>query len=157
MKKVQEADRETQSSPGQRILFTGPDGTEDFRPRLDYFPRSIGIGPLSPDASSDLNYLFRPAALATPPLPKHCYVGEVGWGLQYSTALNRRPAINLYDPRASYASQCLFKDQIITVQNQSQFRDKQPTCGKLAWNHSEDDNKQFPLSQRIFQLPVQAD
>uniref|UniRef100_A0A672RKC1 Uncharacterized protein n=1 Tax=Sinocyclocheilus grahami TaxID=75366 RepID=A0A672RKC1_SINGR len=148
MKKVQEADRETQSSPGQRILFTGPDGTEDFRPRLDYFPRSIGIGPLSPDASSDLNYLFRPAALATPPLPKHCYVGEVGWGLQYSTALNRRPAINSKQYELD-RFQSAVQDEVThgPWQNQSQFRDKQPTCGKLAWNHSEDDNKQFPLSQ----------
>ncbi|KAL0176122.1 hypothetical protein M9458_028452, partial [Cirrhinus mrigala] len=64
-----------------------PDGIGDFRP-------SIGIGPLSPDATSDLNYLFRPAPHATPPLPKHGYVGEVGWGLQYSTLLNRPPVIN---------------------------------------------------------------
>ncbi|XP_067313325.1 protein SPMIP2 [Pseudorasbora parva] len=85
---------ETQSASGQRILFTGPDGTGDFRPRLDYFPRSIGIGLSSPDATSDLNYLFRPAAHATPPLPKHRCTGEVGWGLQYSTALNRRTVIN---------------------------------------------------------------
>ncbi|XP_048032669.1 uncharacterized protein LOC125259232 [Megalobrama amblycephala] len=109
MKRVQQdttpshADRETQS--GQRMLFTGPDGIGDFRPRLDYFPRSIGIGPLSPDATSDLNYLFRPAADASPSLPKHRCTGEVGWGLQYSTALNRRTVINnkQYEPSISCA------------------------------------------------------
>ncbi|KAF4104967.1 uncharacterized protein C4orf45 [Onychostoma macrolepis] len=159
MKRVQQdttasqADRETQSSSGQRILFTGPDGIGDFRPRLDYFPRSIGIGPLSPDATSDLNYLFRSAPDATPPLPKHCYVGEVGWGLQYSTALNR-PTVNNNQYEFD-RFQSAVQDEVTRSpwQNQSQFQDKQLTCGKLAWNHSEydtyseDDNKQFPLNQ----------
>ncbi|XP_052006287.1 uncharacterized protein C4orf45 [Xyrauchen texanus] len=87
-------DTRAQSASGQRILFTGPNGIGDFRPRLDYFPRSTGIGPLSPDATSDLNYLFRSAPSATPPLPKHCYTGGVGWGLQYSNTLNRRTLIS---------------------------------------------------------------
>ncbi|XP_050984257.1 uncharacterized protein C4orf45 [Labeo rohita] len=148
-----QAHRETQSSSGQRILFTGPDGIGDFRPRLDYFPRSIGIGPLSPDATSDLNYLFRPASHATPPLPRHSYVGEVGWGLQYSTLLNRPAVIN----NKQYVLdrfQSAVQDRMTHSpwQNQSQFQDKQLTCGKLAWNHSaldtySDDNKQFPLNQ----------
>ncbi|XP_056328805.1 uncharacterized protein C4orf45 [Danio aesculapii] len=80
-----EADRVT----GQRILFTGPDGIGDFRPRLDFFPRSIGIGSLSPDATSDLGFLFRAAPNAPPPLAKHRHTGELGWGLQFSTLLNR--------------------------------------------------------------------
>ncbi|KAK2890965.1 hypothetical protein Q8A67_013608 [Cirrhinus molitorella] len=160
MKRVQQyttssqADRETQSSSGQRILFTGPDGIGDFRPRLDYFPRSIGIGQLSPDATSDLNYLFRPAPQATPPLPKHGYVGEVGWGLQYSTAL-KKPTVTHNKQYDLDRFQSAMQDRVThsSWQNQSQFRDKQPTCGKLPWNHSahdtysEDNNKQFPLNQ----------
>ncbi|XP_052470340.1 uncharacterized protein C4orf45 [Carassius gibelio] len=134
MKKFQQdttpSQAETQSSSGQRILFTGPDGIGDFLPRLDSFPHSIGVGPLSPDATSDLSYLFRPPPHTSPPLPRHCFVGDVGWGLQYSTTLNRRSANNMR-------------------QNQSQL-----TCGTLAWNHSthdaysEDDNKLFPLNQQ---------
>uniref|UniRef100_A0A9J8CHK6 Peptidylprolyl isomerase D n=1 Tax=Cyprinus carpio carpio TaxID=630221 RepID=A0A9J8CHK6_CYPCA len=145
---------QTQSSSGQRILFTGPDGVGDFRPRLDYFPRSIGIGPLSPDATSDLNYLFRPAPRATPPSPKHCFVGEVGWGLQYSTALNRRTVINSKQYELDrFQSAVLDEVTHSPWQNQSQFHDKQLTCGKLAWNHSthdaysKEEKQQFPLNQ----------
>ncbi|XP_026136501.1 uncharacterized protein C4orf45 [Carassius auratus] len=160
MKRVQQdtnvtssqADRETES--GQRILFTGPDGIGDFRPRLDYFPRSIGIGPLSPDATSDLSYLFRCAPDAIPPLPKHCYVGEVGWGLQYSTALNRPTVINNKHSEFNRFQSAMQDEETHSPwQNQSQFQDKQPTRERLAWNHSaydthsEDDNKQFPLNQ----------
>ncbi|KAA0709584.1 hypothetical protein E1301_Tti003991 [Triplophysa tibetana] len=68
--------KRAQQETGQRVLFTGPDGIGDYRPRLDYFPRSIGIGALSPDATRDLEYLFRSAPQATPPLPKHRYTGE---------------------------------------------------------------------------------
>ncbi|XP_056113214.1 uncharacterized protein C4orf45 [Rhinichthys klamathensis goyatoka] len=106
MKRVQQ-DTPSHAGSGQRILFTGPDGIGDFRPKLDYFPRSIGIGPLSPDATSDLNYLFRPAAHATPPLPKHRCTGEVGWGLQYCTALNRRTTVinhTLYQAHSALVS-----------------------------------------------------
>ncbi|XP_043112855.1 uncharacterized protein C4orf45 [Puntigrus tetrazona] len=144
-----QADGETQSSPGQRILFTGPGCIGDYRPKLDYFPRSIGVGPLSRDATSDLSYLFRSARDAAPPLPKHCYVGGVGWGLQHSTALNNKHELDRF--------QSAVQDEVTPSprQNQSRFQDKQPTCGKLAWNHSaydtysEEDNKQFLLNQEL--------
>ncbi|KAK9963347.1 hypothetical protein ABG768_006539 [Culter alburnus] len=167
MKRVQQdttpshADRETQS--GQRMLFTGPDGIGDFRPRLDYFPRSIGIGPLSPDATSDLNYLFRPAAHASPSLPKHRCTGEVGWGLQYSTALNRRTVINNKQYEVYYIILYYLQSAVQDGATPSPFACTQahsaPVSGQTtdlqeAWNHSthntysKDDNKQIPLNTR---------
>ncbi|KAM9833159.1 protein SPMIP2 isoform 2-T2 [Syngnathus typhle] len=62
-------------SAGQRIIFTGPDGFGDYRPRSNQSP-NVGMGALSPGATSDLSYLWRAAPAAPPPLPKNGYVGE---------------------------------------------------------------------------------
>ncbi|XP_019742999.1 uncharacterized protein C4orf45 [Hippocampus comes] len=75
------------SATGQRIIFTGPDGIGDYRPRFNQ-PPYTGVGILTPEASSDLSYLWRAAPHAPPPLPKQAYVGEVGWCWQYSSMLN---------------------------------------------------------------------
>lgn len=68
----------------------GPDGVGNHRVKLCDFPHSIGIGALSPEATGDLNYLFRPAPRAPTPLPKNCYVGGVGWGIEHGLRLNAR-------------------------------------------------------------------
>ncbi|XP_028272514.1 uncharacterized protein C4orf45 [Parambassis ranga] len=73
---------------GQRMLFTGPDGIGDYRPRSNYFPVYIGVGDMSPEATGDLNYLCRAAPDAHPFRPRRSYVGEVGWGWQYNQLLN---------------------------------------------------------------------
>ncbi|XP_012726260.2 uncharacterized protein C4orf45 [Fundulus heteroclitus] len=74
---------------GQRILFTGPDGIGDYRPRSNYLPLYVGVGSTSPEATSDLSYLCRAAPDAPPPAPRQSCVGEVGWGWQYNQLLNR--------------------------------------------------------------------
>ncbi|KAJ4946536.1 hypothetical protein JOQ06_024201 [Pogonophryne albipinna] len=74
--------------PGQRMIFTGPDGIGDYRPRSNYFPRYIGVGASSAEATGDLRYLCRGATHVPPPMPRQGYVGEVGWGLQYNQLLN---------------------------------------------------------------------
>lgn len=66
----------------------GPDGIGDYRPRSNYFPRYIGVGTSSPEATGDLSYLCRAAPNAPPPMPRQSYVGEVGWGQQYNQLLN---------------------------------------------------------------------
>ncbi|MED6292571.1 hypothetical protein CHARACLAT_001776 [Characodon lateralis] len=73
---------------GQRIIFTGPDGIGDYRPRSNYIPLYIGVGTTSREATSDLRYLFRAAPQAPPPVPRQSCVGEVGWGWQYNQLLN---------------------------------------------------------------------
>ncbi|XP_029297979.1 uncharacterized protein C4orf45 homolog [Cottoperca gobio] len=73
---------------GQRMIFTGPDGIGDYRPRSNYFPRYIGAGASSTEATGDLGYLCQGAARAPPPMPKQSYVGGVGWGWQYNQLLN---------------------------------------------------------------------
>ncbi|KAM8910443.1 protein SPMIP2 [Spinachia spinachia] len=74
---------------GQRMLFTGPGGIGDYRPRSNYFPRCTGVGASSPEATGDLSYLCRAAPHGPPPTPRHSRVGEVGWGWQYNHLLNR--------------------------------------------------------------------
>nr|XP_046262494.1 uncharacterized protein C4orf45 [Scatophagus argus]XP_046262495.1 uncharacterized protein C4orf45 [Scatophagus argus] len=73
---------------GQRMIFTGPDGIGDYRPRSNYFPWYIGVGASSPETTSDVSYLYRAAPHAPPPTPRRGYVGEVGWGWQYNQLLN---------------------------------------------------------------------
>ncbi|XP_047441388.1 uncharacterized protein C4orf45 [Mugil cephalus] len=73
---------------GQRMVFTGPDGIGDYRPRSNYFPGNIGVGATSPEATGDLSYLCRAAPLSHPPMSRQSYVGEVGWGWQYNQLLN---------------------------------------------------------------------
>ncbi|XP_030596029.1 uncharacterized protein C4orf45 homolog isoform X2 [Archocentrus centrarchus] len=73
---------------GQRMIFTGPDGIGDYRPRSNYFTQYIGVGATSPEATGDLSYLCRAAPDARPLMPRQSYVGEVGWGWQYNQLLN---------------------------------------------------------------------
>ncbi|XP_019959374.2 protein SPMIP2 [Paralichthys olivaceus] len=73
---------------GRRMIFTGPDGIGDYRPRSNYFPWYIGEGASSPEATGDLGYLSRAAPHAPSPRPRQSYVGEVGWGWQYNQLLN---------------------------------------------------------------------
>ncbi|XP_036933279.1 uncharacterized protein C4orf45 isoform X2 [Acanthopagrus latus] len=89
MQKSEEVAGGTRS--GQRMIFTGPDGIGDYRPRSNYFPRYIGVGASSsPEATGDLSYLWRAAPQARPPLPRQSCVGEVGWCWQYNQLLNSR-------------------------------------------------------------------
>ncbi|XP_037531399.1 uncharacterized protein C4orf45 [Nematolebias whitei] len=73
---------------GQRMIFTGPDGIGDYRPRSNYFPLYVGVGATSPGATTDLSYLWRAAPHSHPPMPRRRYVGEVGWGWQHNQLLN---------------------------------------------------------------------
>nr|XP_055034604.1 uncharacterized protein C4orf45 [Misgurnus anguillicaudatus] len=155
--------KRAQQDTGQRVLFTGPDGVGDFRPKLDYYPRSIGIGPLPPDATSDLEYLFRAAPQSRPPVPKNCYTGEVGWGLQYSRELNRRTLISTrQNEQGRFHSDGVTHSQWHTTPG---FWDKKLPCDRLPRNHNTNDTysevnvKQFPeinkqevYSQHLYKL-----
>ncbi|XP_007671238.1 uncharacterized protein C4orf45 homolog [Ornithorhynchus anatinus] len=65
---------------GTQMIFTGPDGIKDYRPKIHDFTRFIGEKPPALDVTSELRYLWRPA-------PRNCftpahrsnYVGEIGW------------------------------------------------------------------------------
>uniref|UniRef100_A0AAY4DMM9 Uncharacterized protein n=1 Tax=Denticeps clupeoides TaxID=299321 RepID=A0AAY4DMM9_9TELE len=74
---------------GQRMLFTGPDAVCDYRTKRSDFPPFVGLGSLSPEATGDLSYLWRPAQHAPPLKPKEQSVGGVGWGVEYGNYLNR--------------------------------------------------------------------
>lgn len=67
------------------VLFTGPDGIRDHQASVLDPNTYVGIGTMSPEGTSDLNYLWRPSRGCPHPLPKSAKVGEVGWGLQFYT------------------------------------------------------------------------
>lgn len=67
------------------VLFTGPDGIRDHQASVLDPNTYVGIGTMSPEGTSDLNYLWRPSRGCPHPLPKSTKVGEIGWGLQFYT------------------------------------------------------------------------
>ena len=86
---------------GQRILFTGPDGIVDQTMRIEPEHRYIGIGTMSAEGTSELDYLYRPGpnqinqqtkkeepywALKR----KHETIGGIGWGHQDARFLNKK-------------------------------------------------------------------
>ncbi|XP_064418059.1 protein SPMIP2 isoform X2 [Latimeria chalumnae] len=74
---------------GQRMLFTGPDGIGDYRTNYVDFKQYIGEKKSSSEITGDLEYLYRAAPETLTPLPKFCYVGEIGWGVVEYSMLNR--------------------------------------------------------------------
>ncbi|XP_035283324.1 uncharacterized protein C4orf45 homolog [Anguilla anguilla] len=126
---------------GQRILFTGPDGIGDYRPRTSDLPRYIGERPMAQGETGDLGYLWRPAPGAPPPKPKHCYVGAVGWGLPYSWALNERAMQSNMQIKLGEFRTALEERMIYSYHNPWQppptVIDQLPAGarGRLAWDH----------------------
>nr|XP_020637076.1 uncharacterized protein C4orf45 homolog isoform X2 [Pogona vitticeps] len=67
---------------GKRIIFTGPDGTGDYQTRLPDHTRYVGTTTSPVEGTSDTAYLWRPAPYNLPPwCHRHCFVGEIGWGV----------------------------------------------------------------------------
>ena len=80
---------------GQRILYTGPDGIIDQTMHIEPEHRYIGIGTMSAEGTSELNYLYRPGpeenlATSTSFQRKHETIGGIGWGHQDAAFLNRK-------------------------------------------------------------------
>ncbi|XP_001631797.2 uncharacterized protein C4orf45 [Nematostella vectensis] len=71
-----------------KILFTGPDGISDQQVSI-IDPTYVGIGTMSPEGTSDLNYLWRPARRCVHPPSKSKKVGEIGWGINLFTDIKR--------------------------------------------------------------------
>ncbi|XP_068707284.1 protein SPMIP2-like isoform X1 [Montipora foliosa] len=65
------------------VLFTGPDGIRDHQATVLNPNTYVGIGTMSPEGTSDLNYLWRPSRGCPHPVPKSAKVGGIGWGLQF--------------------------------------------------------------------------
>ncbi|XP_038611190.1 uncharacterized protein C4orf45 homolog [Tachyglossus aculeatus] len=67
---------------GTRMIFTGPDGIKDYRPKIPDFTRFIGDKPPALGATSELKYLWRPAPMKCfTPAHRSSYVGEIGWAV----------------------------------------------------------------------------
>uniref|UniRef100_A0A8C4RSQ6 Uncharacterized protein n=1 Tax=Erpetoichthys calabaricus TaxID=27687 RepID=A0A8C4RSQ6_ERPCA len=71
-------------------VFSGPDGIGDYKVKRCDFPHSVGVGSKLPEATSELSYLCRAAPGTPTPMPKQCYVGGVGWGVEDFYMLNMR-------------------------------------------------------------------
>lgn len=67
------------------VLFTGPDGIRDHQATVLDPNTYVGLGTMSPEGTSNLNYLWRPSRGSSHPVAKSAKVGEIGWGLQFYT------------------------------------------------------------------------
>ncbi|XP_028658483.1 uncharacterized protein C4orf45 [Erpetoichthys calabaricus] len=130
---------------GQRILFTGPDGIGDYKVKRCDFPHSVGVGSKLPEATSELSYLCRAAPGTPTPMPKQCYVGGVGWGVEDFYMLNMRTLnSNMQLKRAEFRQET---EDRVTHRYQNPWQppphvlDEQPRRARstLAWTQSQFD------------------
>ncbi|KAM4854897.1 protein SPMIP2 [Thomomys bottae] len=72
-------------SVGKRMIVTGPDYIKDHVSKVHEHTSYIGEKRPTLEKTGDLRYLWREAPhRSLPPKYKHEYVGEVGWGVQYT-------------------------------------------------------------------------
>ncbi|XP_025028244.1 uncharacterized protein C4orf45 homolog [Python bivittatus] len=65
---------------GKRTVYTGPDGTGNYQPKVLDYCHYIGATSSPVEGTSDAKYLWRPAPSNPPPwIHRHCFVGEIGW------------------------------------------------------------------------------
>ncbi|XP_063044089.1 protein SPMIP2 [Engraulis encrasicolus] len=149
-----------QSTRGQRMIFTGPDGIGDYRTKQYDFKGFIGIGPKSPESTGDLDYLFRAAPGTPPQLPKDHYVGGVGWGVQYCGAINANALHSAHRFKRGEFRTAL-EDRITHKYQNPWFvpplyldRQDAGARGRLAWTNSlyedycKQENRDFLLNKR---------
>ncbi|XP_019377261.1 PREDICTED: uncharacterized protein C4orf45 homolog [Gavialis gangeticus] len=76
---------------GKRLVFTGPDALWDYRTKQPDYTRYIGATSPALEGTSDLDYLLRPSSHnPTVPAHRHCYAGEIGWGVREFSHLGKR-------------------------------------------------------------------
>ncbi|XP_068125609.1 protein SPMIP2 [Hyperolius riggenbachi] len=128
-----------QYESGKRMLYTGPDYVKDYRPKLYDCTRYVGETMPSQESTSDVNYLYRAAPGTPSPLPKHCYVGGIGWGVTEFHLLNRSQlSSNCQIKMGEFRRACEDK---VTHQYQGPWhpvpeildRDGPGSRGRLAW------------------------
>jgi len=70
------------------VIFTGPNALTDYRAKVEPEHRYVGCSLQSPDATSELDYLWRRAPNQPHPKERRRWVGEIGWGLDKLTDWN---------------------------------------------------------------------
>ncbi|XP_059577914.1 uncharacterized protein C4orf45 homolog isoform X2 [Alligator mississippiensis] len=69
----------------------GPDALWDYRTKQPDYTRYIGATSPALEGTSDLDYLLRPSSHnPTVPAHRHCYAGEIGWGVKEFSHLGKR-------------------------------------------------------------------
>lgn len=82
------------------LICPGPDGIRDHRVAVDEEHRYVGEGSMSPEGTSELDYLWRAPKFFPFPRPKSSSVGEIGWGIPQYTDWNN--VLNGSQIRVSY-------------------------------------------------------
>lgn len=73
------------------VCFQGPDALWDYRTKQPDYTRYIGATSPALEGTSDLDYLLRPSSHnPTVPAHRHCYAGEIGWGVKEFSHLGKR-------------------------------------------------------------------
>lgn len=62
-----------------QVLFTGPSGIRDYKVNVVTDDRMVGIGTMSPEGTSALQYIWRGTPGVAPPRRRSQWVGEIGW------------------------------------------------------------------------------
>merc|ERR1711934_15870 len=132
---------------GQRILFTGPDGICDQKMQIKTEHRYVGIGTMSKEGTSELDYLYRQGPLDTSKEAywamkrKNAHNGGIGWGVHDAPFLNRK----LSDEKNHNIQRGEFRNAAedrYTHLYQSPWypdpKDKETTKSKMSTEHKKD-------------------
>jgi hypothetical protein len=65
-------------------LLPGPDGLRPYRLRVEDEHRYVGIGTMSPEGSSEINYMWNSPKNTPHQRPRTAMVGEIGWGVAFA-------------------------------------------------------------------------
>ena len=90
--------------------FSGPDAIRDHQVAVDDEHRYVGEGTMSPEGTSEVEYLWRAPKGIPFPRPKSSCVGEIGWGVPRYTdwrPLQSGRQIQVHHYLVSYFGDCL--------------------------------------------------
>ncbi|XP_074085151.1 protein SPMIP2 [Macrotis lagotis] len=132
---------------GKRMIFTGPDAVKDYKAKLPDNTRYIGEKRPVLEATSELDYLWRPAPNRSfTAREKHSYVGEIGWGIPQFNFINQsRLETGVHLKQGEFRK---FMEDTITHRYQNPWQprpkllDLQGNCSRagLAWHLGDYEN-----------------
>ena len=64
-------------------FISGPDYIRDHRVTVEPEHHYVGIGTMSPEGTSEIDYLWRSPSRQNYPRPKSTQVGAIGWGVPH--------------------------------------------------------------------------
>ncbi|XP_064602915.1 uncharacterized protein LOC135468540 [Liolophura sinensis] len=86
-------EKQDDMASGQRMIFSGPNSLRQHRVTVPDSVMWVGIGERSPEVTSEVAYLSRPAPDTPFPMCRSRHVGEVGWTVEFFSGVTGKEQI----------------------------------------------------------------